>query len=198
MHGFIRLLQRSWLLAALALVGPACKQVGPANLVPDAPPEDEGAVVDAFVPFFPPQACVGLKPAADKWLQPADPTSEEFVVEVANDVSSADAIGGPSPEPSSDAESVMEDASPEVQSPSPNPPVPALPPDAAGGEVGQYAQAEADAGTSCEDAPATCVGAPMPLWALLDFQPRSCGYQATYGLDTYQGHVTVVTLLAAW
>ena len=50
----------------------------------------------------------------------------------------------------------------------------------------------------CEVAPATCTGAAMPEWELYDFQPRSCGYKATYGLDLFKGRVTVVALLAAW
>ena len=31
-----------------------------------------------------------------------------------------------------------------------------------------------------------------------DFQPKSCGYGATYGLEPFRGEATVVTLLAAW
>ncbi len=41
-------------------------------------------------------------------------------------------------------------------------------------------------------------GAPLPVYQLDDFQPRSCGYQATYGLQVPQGQVTVVALLAGW
>ena len=44
-----------------------------------------------------------------------------------------------------------------------------------------------------------------PVWvptpedfALFDFQPQSCGFQATYGLSLYENHVTMVALLAAW
>jgi hypothetical protein len=42
------------------------------------------------------------------------------------------------------------------------------------------------------------IGEPWPIWELYDFQPQSCGYTATYGLDVYKGHVTVMVLLAAW
>ena len=50
----------------------------------------------------------------------------------------------------------------------------------------------------CTPNPATCVGAEGPEFALFDFQPQSCGFQATYGLDLYKNHVTLVALLAAW
>lgn len=53
-----------------------------------------------------------------------------------------------------------------------------------------------DAGAGC--APATCLGATAPTWALRDFQPQSCGSDATYGLEVFRGKVTVVALLAAW
>ena len=35
-------------------------------------------------------------------------------------------------------------------------------------------------------------------WRLTDFQPQSCGYDSTYGLEAFHGHVTVVALFAAW
>lgn len=44
----------------------------------------------------------------------------------------------------------------------------------------------------------TCAGAPMPTWALTDFEPKSPGYGKTYGLETFKGKVTVVALLASW
>ncbi|PRP99004.1 hypothetical protein ENSA5_29250 [Enhygromyxa salina] len=37
-----------------------------------------------------------------------------------------------------------------------------------------------------------------PYWRLYDFQPQSCGFEQTYGLDSFQGHVTLVALLAGW
>lgn len=37
-----------------------------------------------------------------------------------------------------------------------------------------------------------------PSWRLYDFQPRSCGFEQTYGLDSFEGHVTLVALLAGW
>ena len=51
--------------------------------------------------------------------------------------------------------------------------------------------------TECPDSP-TCPGSPWPLWRLPDVQPQSCGYGATYGLDTFLGQTTVVVLLAGW
>jgi len=51
----------------------------------------------------------------------------------------------------------------------------------------------------CTPLPQTCVGADAPeSFALFDFQPQSCGFQATYGLSLYKNHVTMVALLAAW
>ena len=35
-------------------------------------------------------------------------------------------------------------------------------------------------------------------WALTDFQPQSCAFEATYGLQGFQGQVTLVALLASW
>lgn len=39
-------------------------------------------------------------------------------------------------------------------------------------------------------------GSLPPAWALIDFQPQSCGYEAIYGLDAFEGRVTVVALLS--
>jgi len=50
----------------------------------------------------------------------------------------------------------------------------------------------------CGGSPATCIGEAPPLWALYDFQPQSCGYEAVYGLDNFKGRPTVAVLLAAW
>jgi len=59
------------------------------------------------------------------------------------------------------------------------------------------------------DVPAgTCVGPspdgavapsdPSLAWALEDFQPRSCGFGQTYGLEAFRGKPIIVALLAAW
>lgn len=42
------------------------------------------------------------------------------------------------------------------------------------------------------------IGAPAPVFALTDFQPQSCGYRATYGIQAFAGRVTLVALLAGW
>lgn len=44
----------------------------------------------------------------------------------------------------------------------------------------------------------SCVGAAMPLWALRDFQPRSCGYNAVYGPDLFRGKAVLLALWAGW
>lgn len=88
--------------------------------------------------------------------------------------------------------------------------------DATNDETGDVEEEESDGGGSgfpllppvqepeepeeydCTPAPVTCPGAAAPAFALFDFQPQSCGFQATYGLDLFQNHVTLVALLAAW
>ena len=42
------------------------------------------------------------------------------------------------------------------------------------------------------------VGTKPAAFTLPDAQPRSCGYRATYGLQTFTGHATLVTILAGW
>ena len=44
----------------------------------------------------------------------------------------------------------------------------------------------------------TEIGSDAPLYQLTDFQPQSCGFDATYGLDQFVGSVTVAALLAGW
>jgi thiol-disulfide isomerase/thioredoxin len=51
---------------------------------------------------------------------------------------------------------------------------------------------------STPDANVKLPGAAMPRYQLTDFQPTSCGYQATYGLDVFVGRPTVVALFASW
>jgi len=71
---------------------------------------------------------------------------------------------------------------------------------------GDVSAEQADAGAAeqagpedpCGGSPATCIGEPPPQWALRDFQPQSCGYEAVYGLDNFKGRPTVAVLLAAW
>jgi hypothetical protein len=46
--------------------------------------------------------------------------------------------------------------------------------------------------------PEDCMGAEAPAFAAYDFQPQSCGFGATYGLDVFKGRVTFVALFASW
>lgn len=57
-----------------------------------------------------------------------------------------------------------------------------------------------DVGEQCQTQPLPvyCAGAMAPSFALEDIQPRSEGFQQTYGLERFTGKVTVVSLLAAW
>lgn len=72
-------------------------------------------------------------------------------------------------------------------------------------------EAETDASGETETGDEPCVGVtPLtdppaepcaecaPAWRLEDVQPRSCGFGQTYGLDSFEGHVTLVALLAGW
>ncbi|MFT5432661.1 MAG: hypothetical protein ACI9OJ_003363 [Myxococcota bacterium] len=60
-----------------------------------------------------------------------------------------------------------------------------------GATVAESAQADAPYGNA--------VDGEMSLdWALTDFQPQSCGYNQTYGMDGFKGRVTVLALLASW
>ena len=52
-------------------------------------------------------------------------------------------------------------------------------------------------GVPCEPGP-TCPGAEQPEWSLLDFQPLSERFGDYYGLEQFEGTVTLVSLHAAW
>ncbi|MBM4346208.1 MAG: hypothetical protein FJ100_22770 [Deltaproteobacteria bacterium] len=54
----------------------------------------------------------------------------------------------------------------------------------------------ATAATPTQQAPV--LGQKAPQFALTDQQPLSCGYKATYGLQTFAGKATLVALLAGW
>ncbi len=43
-----------------------------------------------------------------------------------------------------------------------------------------------------------CVGAPAPAIKLTDFQPKSPRHGTKYGLEAFQGRVTLAVLLAGW
>lgn len=56
----------------------------------------------------------------------------------------------------------------------------------------------ADAGACTPDTSPRCAGAPAPTYALEDVQPQSDRFGETYGLDGFEGRVTVVALVASW
>jgi hypothetical protein len=58
--------------------------------------------------------------------------------------------------------------------------------------------ADADVDAAVDAGCSTCGGANAPDWVLADFQPQSCGYTKTYGLDSFRGRATLVALLAGW
>ena len=45
---------------------------------------------------------------------------------------------------------------------------------------------------------ADCVGTTPAPFVAYDFQPQSCGFGATYGLDVFKGEVTFLALFASW
>lgn len=55
---------------------------------------------------------------------------------------------------------------------------------------------EESAVSTGEDAPE--IPTTIPLWRLRDFQPQSCGYDATYGADAFAGKVVVIAMLQGW
>ena len=131
--------------------------------------------------------CVGVSPEASAWL--ADPYPVRFPVvdpdaqqgqgartDVIGDITTdADAAGEP-------VDVIAENPS-AARSPDP--------------DADEPREADADV-DPCVAEPGTCLGAPPPEWALLDFQPQSCGSGATYGLQAFHGHVTVMALFASW
>ena len=50
----------------------------------------------------------------------------------------------------------------------------------------------------CEEEGPTCKGSVWPEWDLEDFQPNSPRFGESYGLNTFEGTVTVMSLHAAW
>lgn len=85
--------------------------------------------------------------------------------------------------------------------------------DAAGESASESDASESDAseGQTSDTGADACVGVTpvtdppgepcaecAPSWRLFDFQPRSCGFEQTYGLDSFEGHVTLVAMLAGW
>lgn len=56
-----------------------------------------------------------------------------------------------------------------------------------------------DAAPPCDPAlDPTCAGAAMPVYVLEDVQPESERFGQSYGLDVFEGDVTVVAILASW
>jgi len=54
-------------------------------------------------------------------------------------------------------------------------------------------------GASCNDSgPATCPGETWPEFELEDYQPNSPNVGTSYGLEKFQGKVTLVALLASY
>ena len=169
------------------------------NALPELPVVDATSVSDIPKPVLPPEICVGLVPSEDKWLPEtveslAEGMEADLVGDMADDA--ADVAEPSDLETNPDETLGSDDLSDFADLPGPDPQAPRFSPNprADSAEV-ELAELPVD---RCEVAPATCTGAAMPEWELYDFQPRSCGYKATYGLDLFKGRVTVVALLAAW
>jgi len=67
------------------------------------------------------------------------------------------------------------------------------PPDSAWSAAPTSGSGAGGSGSAADAGPE--VGMPEPKWALRDFQPQSCGYGATYGLDVFHGQVTLAAVL---
>lgn len=65
---------------------------------------------------------------------------------------------------------------------------------------GDSVQAEDPVVAACADDPTLviCPGTEAPQWSLEDFHPASPRFGESYGLDTFDGTVTLVSLHAAW
>ena len=178
-----------------------------ANTLPELPAGDVSRSPDVPKPVLPPEVCVGLLPEEDKWLpvlSEADSAyaEDELRAEGADDTQDTgmieDTDGGGSVLDVIE-EIVTVDASADVLPIPPFAPVPEADVSVDEGESQSELSTSPELSIDvCEIAPASCPGAAMPEWELYDFQPRSCGYKATYGLSLYKNHVTVVALLAAW
>jgi thiol-disulfide isomerase/thioredoxin len=66
------------------------------------------------------------------------------------------------------------------------------------GQTGETGDEPCVGVTPLTDPPAEPCAECAPAWRLEDVQPRSCGFGQTYGLDSFEGHVTLVALLAGW
>ena len=131
----------------------------------------DGGTAEVFLPTV----CIGVTPSEDAWstvpgpLKPPEPPVEFNPDANANDSQSSEGHSNGDDDSESEPETGEPTEEEEVEEPDP-----------------------------CVVAPSTCIGNPAPEWALTDFQPQSCGYKATYGMEAFQGHVTFVVLLAAW
>jgi len=139
------------------------------------PPVSDGSI--SGLPTSPTEVnetvCIGVSPDASAWM--ADPFPIRFPLV------DEDAQGGRT--------DIIVDVTPETS------------PSAAqegGGDPLEPEQEEPRDQDPCVAEPGTCLGEPPPEWALLDFQPQSCGSGATYGLSAFHGHVTVMALFASW
>jgi hypothetical protein len=198
-------LMMAWSLLCCGVSG--CSKSLPApNPLPDLSVEDTAIHPDLPKSVLPPQLCVGLTPAEDKWLP--EIVEETVVEEPVDAISSGDLEGVQDASLDGEFAEVVQAEDIFSDLPEGPEPPPAFPVDATNND-GSVEETSLDAALSdsgevvevvdpCFHKPATCSGAPMPSWELFDFQPRSCGYKATYGLDLYKGHVTVVALLASW
>ena len=207
---------RTWIVVSGLLLWSGCG--GVESDAPQVPVPPQAAVNAEVSKVVLADYCVGVTPPEFKWLPLPDVVVDADGMGADPDASSLVDVG---PEPAADALDGLDtadavDTTDAGSAELPLPPMPSM--DAQGfapvdsdadavsegdvaDDVDGLSQADVHEDTdssACSQFPATCIGAAAPQWELFDFQPKSCGYQATYGLEQYKGQVTVVVLLAAW
>jgi hypothetical protein len=164
---------RFWMMAGLVLV--AAVIVG-CSTTAEIPAKDTVLLYPDWGKAGP---CIGVEPDESAWSQTPGP------ITVADTTDAVDAESDAEADAESDAKTDEDTSS-----------------DAAPGRLPGAGEEDTveppDDPTQCENSPGTCIGEPSPTFALKDFQPLSCGFDAVYGLDNFKGHVTVAVLLAAW
>ena len=158
-----------------------------------SPPTDPGSVVLPADTYVAPEDTAMADSKADGTSAPdimipdfsvtPDTTTEDTTTEdIGEDTALADVtedITGP--EDTSETDSWTEDTNPQDTS-----------------ETDSWVEdtATIDGPAPCEGI--NCPGTQAPAWSLEDFQPESPWFKESYGLEKFQGKVTVMVLLAGW
>jgi hypothetical protein len=170
-------------LMAFALTLPACggsTSTGAGGAGPGVVPGDPG-----WLPVQPPDEsiCVGVNPGPEAW------ELSRAIAEAAAEADVADS------EPEADSDVVDDELSGDAAV-VPEDDAATVPPDSSFPE-GPDDPDDDEVTDPCSPSYAyapDCLGAQAPAFSAYDFQPQSCGYGGTYGLDVFRGRVTFVAL----